>query len=181
MFLRIKLKDLKQAAFIAKIVQKCIAPLCVIEFTDGTSAVYSFADKRLNKQNERSFVIEEEYITDKLPLDFQNDLKTLFSLYIDYETILNRSNKHSYYLEMMCKAFLIFNQGLFKNDNDMLDSKMWYDDSKLMCCMPLLKKLKASKLSVAKAKTLSEKSNYNGQIKDSIQKLRILYSGEDNE
>jgi len=60
------------------------------------NAVYSFADKRLNKQNERSFIIVEEYVTDKLPLDFQNDLKTLFSLYIDYETILNRNNKHSY-------------------------------------------------------------------------------------
>ena len=40
MFLRIKLKDLKQASFIAKIVQKCIAPLCIIEFTDGSNAVY---------------------------------------------------------------------------------------------------------------------------------------------
>ena len=181
MFLRIKLKDLKQASFIAKIVQKCIAPLCIIEFTDGSNAVYSFADKRLNKQNERSFIIVEEYVTDKLPLDFQNDLKTLFSLYIDYETILNRNNKHSYYLEMMCKAFLVFNHGLFKNDYAMLDSKMWYDDNKLMLCFPLLKKLKILKLSVSKAKTLSEKSDYNKQIKDNIQKLKNLYSGEDDE
>lgn len=174
MFLRIKLKKLKQVAFIAKVVQKCIAPLCVIEFTDGTSAVYSFADKRLNKQNERSFVIEEEYVTDKLPLDFQNDLKTLFSLYIDYETILNRNNKHSYYLEMMCKAFLVFNQGLFRNDNAMLDSKLWYDDSKLIKCFPLLKKLKALKISASNSKTISDKSKYNSEMKKTITELSSI-------
>ena len=176
MFLRIKLKELRQAAFIAKIVQKCIAPLCVIEFTDGVSAVYSFADKRLNKQNERSFVIEEEYVTDKLPLGFQNDLKTLFSLYIDYETILNRNNKHSYYLEMMCKAFLVFNHGLFKSDAQFLDSKLWYDDNKLAICLPLMKKLKAAKLSAAKATTVADKSAYNKQIKQYIKELEVLLS-----
>ena len=42
MFLRIRIKDLKQSAFISKIVQRCIAPLCVIEITDGTSVMYSF-------------------------------------------------------------------------------------------------------------------------------------------
>ena len=109
MFLRIKIKDMKQANFISKIIQKYIAPLCVIEFTDGVNCKYSFADKRLNKQNEKDFVIESEYLTDTLPLNYQNDLKTLFSLYIDYETIVNRNNKHNYYIEMMTKAFLVFN------------------------------------------------------------------------
>ena len=173
MFLRIRVKDLKQAAFAAKIVQKCIPTLCVIEFTDGVSAVYSFADKRLNKQNERSFVIEEEYLTDKLPLEFQNDLKTVFSLYIDYETILNRSNKHSYYIEMMTKAFLVFNQGLYSGADKLLDSKVWYDD-KMLTLLPMLKKLKTAKLSAAKAKTVADKSVYNKQIKETIKLLEEL-------
>lgn len=172
MFIRIKLKDLKQAAFIAKVMQKCIAPLCVIEFTDGVNAQYSFADKRLNKQNEKEIVIENEYLTDKLPLNQQNDKKTLFSQYIDYETILNRNNKHSYYLEMMTKAFLVFNQELFLSE--LIDSRMWHDDNKILRCYPLLKKLKALKLSAAKAKTVSEKSDLNRQIKSIIKELEEL-------
>lgn len=173
MFLRIKLKELRQSAFISKVVQKCIAPLCVIEFTDGESAVYSFADKRLNKQNERSFVIEEEYLTDKLPLEFHNDLKTVFSLYIDYETILNRSNKHSYYIEMMTKAFLVFNQGLYSGADKLLDSKVWYGD-KMLLLLPMLKKLKSAKQSAAKAKTIADKSAYNKQIKQYITELERM-------
>lgn len=174
MFIRIKLKDLKQAAFIARIVQKCIAPLCVVEFTDGVNEVYSFADKRLNKQNDKEIVIENEYISDKLPLNFQSSTKELFSLYIDYETILNRNNKHSYYLEMMTKAFLVFNQEIYSGSVSLLDSKMWYDDSKLTVCYDLLKQLKAQKLSAAKAKTIAEKSTYNKQIKETIKLLEEL-------
>ena len=102
--------------------------------TDGINVQYSFADKRLNKQNEKEIVIENEYLTDKLPLNYQNDLKTLFSLYIDYETILNRNNKHSYYLEMMTKAFLVFHQGIYADAQKMLDSKIWYNDEKLLLC-----------------------------------------------
>ena len=78
MFIAIHIKELKQASFIAKIVQKCLPTLCVIEFTDGTDEVYSFADKRLNKLNEKEIVIENEYISTKLPLNYDNDLKTLF-------------------------------------------------------------------------------------------------------
>lgn len=174
MFLRIKVKEMKQAGFIAKIVQKCINPLCVIEFTDGANSQYSFADKRLNKQNEKDIVIESEYLTDTLPLNYQNDLKTLFSLYIDYETILNRNNKHTYYVEMMTKAFLVFNQELYSGCVKFLDHKLWYDDVKVLKCFPLLKQLKTLKISVSKVKTISEKSVCNKQIKDTIKQLEEL-------
>lgn len=174
MFLRITVKDLKQSVFIAKIIQKCIAPLCVLEMTDGINVQYSFADKRLNKQNEKEIVIENEYLTDKLPLNYQNDLKTLFSLYIDYETILNRNNKHSYYLEMMTKAFLVFHQGIYADAQKMLDSKIWYNDEKLLLCFPLLKRLLILKISAGKAKTIAEKSAINKQIKEMIEGLEEI-------
>lgn len=125
MFLRITLTTLKQAQYIASVVQKCIGPLCVVEFTDGTEEQYSFADKRLNKQNKKEIVIENEYLSSKMPLEFQNDAKTLFALYIDYETILNRSNKHAFYIEMMTKAFLVSNQGLFSGQDKLIDNKSY--------------------------------------------------------
>ena len=170
----ITLTELKQAPYVASIVQKYISPLCVIEFTDGTEEQYSFADKRLNKQNKKEIVIESEYLSSKLPLEFQNDTKTLFALYIDYETILNRSNKHAFYIEMMTKAFLVSNQGLFSGQDKLLDNKkLWYDEEKAKQLLPLLKQLKAAKLSAAKAKTISEKSNFNSQIKTIIKQINV--------
>ena len=139
------------------------------------SKQYSFADKRLNKQNKKEIVIESEYLSSKLPLEFQNDTKTLFALYIDYETILNRSNKHAFYIEMMTKAFLVSNQGLFSGQDELIDNKkLWYDEEKAKRLLPLLKQLKAAKLSAAKAKTISEKSNFNSQIKTIIKQLEGL-------
>lgn len=171
MFLRIRIKDLKQSAFISKIVQRCIAPLCVIEITDGTSVMYSFADKRLNKQNKEEIVIESDCMTDKMPLEYNSDIKTLFSLYIDYETILNRNNKHLYYVEMMTKSFLVFNQSIYTGSLKLLDSQLWYNDEKLMMCLPLLKKLKTLKQSAAKVKTVAERSTFNKQMKEIMKQL----------
>ena len=82
MFLRVSLSDLKQVNFVNSIIQTNINALCVVEYTDGVEVQYSFADKRLNKQNKKEVVIENEYITTKLLLEFQNDKKTLFNLYI---------------------------------------------------------------------------------------------------
>lgn len=175
MFLRITLNNLKQAQFIASVVQKLVSPLCVIELTDTAEVQYSFADKRLNKQNKKEAVIENEYLTSKLPLEFESNDKTLFSLYIDYDTILNRCNKHAYYIEMMTKAFLICNQGLFACEDKLLDNKkLWYDEQKAKQAFPLLKRLKTLKLSALKVSTIAEKSMYNNQIKKTIKELEEL-------
>lgn len=175
MFLRITLNNLKQAQFVASVVQKFVSPLCVMELTDGAEVQYSFADKRLNKQNKKEVVIENEYLTSKLPLEFESNEKTLFSLYIDYETILNRSNKHAYYIEMMAKAFLICNQGLFSCEDKLIDNKkLWYDEQKAKLVFPLLKLLKTLKLSALKVTTIVEKSMYNNQIKKTIEELEAL-------
>lgn len=175
MFISIKLNNLKHASFISLVVQKCINALCVIEFTDGNNEQFSFADKRLNKQNNKEIVIENEYLSSEMPLEFQNDIKTLFSLYIDYETILNRNNKHAYYVEMMTKSFLVCNRGLFARESELLDSKkLWYDNEKAAECFPLLKKLKNLKLSATRSNTISEKSTLNKQIKEVIMALEEL-------
>ena len=178
MFLRVNLDNLKQAPYVASVVQKCINPLCVIEITDGVDVMYSFADKRLNKQNKKEVVIDDEYLSIKLPLDFDNDSKTLFKLYIDYETILNRNNKHAYYIEMMTKAYLISNQGLFSKEDKLLDNKkLWYDENRAKLVLPLLKKLKTNKLAVSKAKTVVEKSRINAEVKNLINELEEMISG----
>lgn len=173
-FLSIKLNNLKNAAFVGRIVQKEVKILCVIEFTDGVNECWCFADKRLNKQDSNEIIVENVYVTDVLPLNFTNETKTLFSIYIDYDLILNRTNKHAYYIEMMTKAFIIFNNGLFSNIDKLLDSKFWYNEDKIRLCFNLLYRLKQLKNSVIKTNLISEKSKLNSEIKTIIQQLEEL-------
>lgn len=173
-FLEVKLTNLKNVAFVAKIIQKQVKTLCVIKLTDGKEECYSFADKRLNRQNKNEIIVEDVFITDSLPLNFSNSAKTLFSLYIDYETILNRNNKHSYYMEMMTKAFLVFNQELYSGTIGLLDSKLWYDDEKIDECYFAISSLRQLKLKAAKTTAVSERGEINKQIKTTIQQLEEL-------
>ena len=80
MFLKITLTELKQAAYVSSVVQKCINPLCVIEFTDGAEEQYSFADKRLNRQNKKEIVIENEYLSAGISERYQNAVCPLYRL-----------------------------------------------------------------------------------------------------
>ncbi len=173
-FLVVKIKNLKNAAFVGRIIQKEVKTLCVVEFTDGTNECWCFADKRLNKQDKNEIVVENLYITDTLPMNFTNDTKTLFSLYIDYESILNRSNKHAYYMEMMTKSYLIFNVKIYSNASELLDSKLWYSEESTLACYDLLTQLKQLKIAVGKTNTVAEKSALNSQIKAIMKQLEEL-------
>ena len=173
-FLEVTITNLKNAAFVAKIIQKQVKTLCVIELTDGNEECFSFADKRLNKQNKNEIIVEDVFITDTLPLKFSNNAKTLFSLYIDYETILNRNNKHSYYMEMMTKAYLVFHQELYSGTVSLLDSKLWYDDKKIEECYTAITTLCNLKLKAAKTTAVAERGVINKQIKTIIQQLEDL-------
>lgn len=76
---------------------------------------------------------------------------------------------------MMTKAFIVFNQGLWNGETVFIDNKrLWFDDDKAMKAFPILKELKTAKLAAAKAKTVSERSSANKQIKTIISKLETL-------
>lgn len=173
-FLAIELSSMKEAAFVGRIVQKQVKELCVIRFSDGTDECYCFAHKRLNKQNISQIVVDDIFTTGCMPSAFDNQKKTLFSLYIDYGTIINRENKVSYYLEMMTKAFLIFNMELYSDTQRLLDSKIWFSIEKTISCYNLLNELKELKISAAKATVISERSKINTQIKSVLKQLEDL-------
>lgn len=173
-FIQVKLDNLKNASFVSKIIQKFVKSYCVIQFVDNLEECYSFAMKRLNKQDKTQIVIEDTYITGNIPTSFDNQKKTLFSLYIDYGTILNRDNKVAYYAEMMTKAFLIFNSEIYANSQILLDSKIWYSFDKTLTCFKLLNELKETKTEALKITVIAEKSKINKQIKSLINKLEEL-------
>lgn len=173
-FLVVKLKDLKSAAFVGKIIQKEVKILCVIELTDGTDECFCFADKRLNKQDKNEIILEDVFITDTLPLNFENDTKTLFNLYVDYDSILNHSNKRNYYMEMMTKSFIVFNTALFSGTEKLLESKLWYNDEKIIECYSNITELKKLKLAALKANSVADKGKINKNIKGIIGVLKLM-------
>jgi hypothetical protein len=80
---------------------------------------------------------------------------------------------------MMTKAFLVNNPGLFKDEDKLLDNKkLWYDEERSRLVFPTVKQLKATKLSVSKAKTISEKGKLNAQIKSLVNNLEELINNE---
>ncbi|MBD5113245.1 MAG: DUF4391 domain-containing protein [Ruminococcaceae bacterium] len=182
-FLSVRLKDLKSAAFAGRVIQSAVKTLCVIEFTDGIDECWCFADKRLNKQDNNEIVVESVFLTEKMPLNFDNDTKTLFKLYIDHGSVLNRSNKHAYYMEMMTKAFIVFNQTLYSGCMKILDSKLWYSENNVIRCYSLLMQLKAMKSAALKLTSIADKGATNRQMKEVISQLADMLegSGENNE
>lgn len=176
-FLDVRLKNLKNASFTGRVIQNTVKTLCVIVFADGTDECWCFADKRLNKQDNNEIVIESMFLTGKMPLNFDNDTKTLFKLYIDHGSILNRSNKHAYYMEMMTKAFIVFNQTLYSDCMKLLDSKLWYSDDNVIQCYSLLTQLKSMKSAALKIKSMADRGIVNRQMKDVILQLTALLNG----
>ncbi len=182
-FLVVRLNDLKAASFAGRVIQNAVKTLCVIEFTDDKDECWCFADKRLNKQDNGEIVVESVYLTDKMPFNFDNDTKTLFKLYMDHGSILNRSNKHAYYMEMMAKAFIVFNQTLYTECMKILDSKLWYSEQNTIRCYSLLLQLKSMKSSALKLSSIAEKGVANRRMKEVIAELTALVNrgGDNNE
>lgn len=180
-FLDVRLAELKAASFAGRVIQNAVKTLCVLRLFDDTDECWCFADKRLNKLNSGEIVVESVFLTDKMPLNFDNDIKTLFKLYMDFGSILNRTNKYACYMEMLTKAFIIFNGALYSDCVKLLDSKLWYSEQSIMMCCSLLSELKALKISALKLNSIAEKGKANRQMKEIITKLTLLEEGETNE
>src|SRR4051812_20417092 len=76
-FLNARLKSLKQAPFVANILQQKMKPFCVIRFYDPTNELYSFAHKRLSKAEEGEIVVENMFLTKLMPIVINDEQKCL--------------------------------------------------------------------------------------------------------
>ena len=141
LFFEIKLKKLKDAAFVSGIIQSRVKELCVIRFFDTAGEVYSFAAKRLNRQDTNEIVLEDSCITPELPVGFPNEMKRELLNQLDFNNIKNRNNKLCFYLEMMLRAFIVTNKGLYSKQAELLDCKVWYNYEDMKALLSGLKQL----------------------------------------
>ena len=173
MGLEIRLKDVKDSAFFAELIQGMVKSPCVARFYDDNEEVYSFAHKRLSHTDATQIVIEERAETPPLSLAFPDKTAKKLKCVLAFGALLNKSDKLSLYLEATVKAFIVSNPKLYGGIEELLDRKLWYNREeiqglfgKLLELSRLNAELKAEKLPGAKARL-------NGDIKKIIEGLKL--------
>lgn len=172
MFLDIRLRTLKDAAFVADIIQPMIKALCVIRFYDSTDEAYSFAVKRLSKQDSSQIVVADKVLSVPHPHGFPSQSSRLMDEHIAFDRIKNRADKLSFYKEMMVKAFIVSNPNLYNGIIALLDKPVWYGNTDGL--FDKLTELKRLKDELEQCDLPAEKVKVNERIKKVIDKLEEI-------
>lgn len=170
MFFEIEINSIKNAVFVNNILQKQVikAP-CVFKFYDTSSSCYAFAEKRLSLQEENQVIIEDTFVTPSLPLNMITDERLNFS------NIKNKSNKKTFYTELMVKTFIMSNLKLVSDLESVFDVSLWYDERKKMDLFYKLKALSRLQEQQLKTSVPKEKVEINSQMKNLIEEIKEFY------
>lgn len=175
LYFDVKLNELKNSSFVGEIMQKMIKPPALIRFRDDRGMfVYCLAHKRLNMQNKEDIVVEDVVFSPPASMFLPDETGRLMAEYIEYENVKNKTNKLTFYYEMLTKMILISSMNLWSGARLALDSNLYYDIDKSMYMAELLKKLKQLERKLKSEVTISEKAKINGEIKAIIVTLNDL-------
>lgn len=174
LFLEIEMSDIKNATFVANIIQEEIKPLCVIKLYDGNKERYSFAEKRLNLQDERNIIIENMFITKESSRYFEETWAEKLQETLEFNNVILKENKLFLYREMMIKAYIISELNLNTEGNKLLQSNLWFNSRKANVLFEILKEIDKEKLQLKKASDLREKSRVNGSLKSLKERIEKL-------
>lgn len=166
LYLDVEINSIKDAVFVASIMQNQIKSLCVLRLFDKNNQQYHFAEKRLNMQDANNTVIENTVITKEVSIHFDDGILEAFKEYLSFSNILLKDNKVVFYREVMTKAYIISEVNLQLERDKFLESKLWYNSRKVKELLEALKELEKLKLSVKKSKSIKEKVSINNKIKE---------------
>lgn len=171
-----EIKDIKNAGFIANIYQQQIKSLCILSFSDNKSQVYSFALKRLNKNDNKQIVVEHSFLSESFSngiLDFKKDD---FEQILHFDNIKNKTNKKTYYEEIFIKAYILKNIKACKKIEVVFGSDIWYNNEKVLNMYSLFKDIVESNEALKKVILNSDAVKINEHIAQNIQRLNnIIY------
>lgn len=173
-FFSIELEDIKKASYVANMLQEMIKPLTVIRFFDKANEVYSFAIKRLNKQDEQEIVIEETLLTPKISKMIFDKTKVILKELLDYETIINKTDKLSYYKELFIKSYITINMNTVSFSKDILNSKIWYNIDRAMEVYTNLKRINYLKSELNRSTSNIEKTKIISEQKQIIDNIKTI-------
>lgn len=141
---------------------------------DKNTQLYHFAEKRLNMQDSQSTVIENIVISKESSIYFEDDTKSLIEKYLDFNNILLKENKFTFYREIMLKAFILSQYSFSLDGGKLLESNLWYNSRKVNELLSLLKENDKLKLLLKKNKVLRDKVAINKELKIINEKITGL-------
>lgn len=165
LFFDIEIDSIKNASYVARIIQDELKTFCVINIHDKNVQRYFFAEKRLNLQDSNNVVIEDITSTKESSLFFYETWKEKLEENIKFNNIISRENKVAFYREMMTKAFIISELNLALEGNKFLESTIWYNSTKVKKLLEFLKEINSLKLLMKNNKNSKEKIDINKKIK----------------
>lgn len=172
MFFNVELHKIKDAVFVADILQEKIKALCVLRLHDNMNECYSFAHKRLNKQDPTKIVVLSSFVTKQMPIIMSNDFKRDLNKYIDYEGILNATSKLAFYMEISVKAFILSNLKLYSKAEQLVQiKKLWFNLDEIEELFQMLLKIQHLKEELKRTSMPSDKAKINTELRSLIKLL----------
>lgn len=172
MGLDIKLRSIKDTAYFADLVHRMVKAPCVVRFYDTGSEVYSFAHKRLSRTDATQVVVEERIETPELSLSFPDKTTEKLHKYLSFDTLRNKTDKLSLYLEANVKAFIISNPKLYSGIDELLEKKLWYNRDEVLALFERLLELKRLNEELKAEKLPGERAKMINTIKEAIRNIK---------
>jgi hypothetical protein len=170
-FLSVKVDSIRSAPFICGILQRMIKTPCVLKIRGGKEEVYSFALKRLNLTDTDSIVVYDEFLTDALPYGVPSADDRLLHTYAGWDTVINKTNLYSWYIEMMVKCYIITYRDTWSRMDGLLSSRVWYNTEDVMAMYTELKQLVKLTRQRGRSITIGESARLNRELKDIYERL----------
>lgn len=176
---RVVLQSLSNAIFVTTLLQKAIKPLVIFQCFDESKSVFvlNFAPKRLNKLNPKEIILDGILKSPEMSLSLPNSTTSLFQQHVAYDKILNRANKFEFYFEMYLKALIITHKNVYREYEQLLESKLYYDGKKMKQLEELmLKRIELARHMLSCA-SLADKAKINSLFKQNHALLDELMEG----
>lgn len=170
-FYEIELENIKDASFIANTYQSLIKPLCIMRLYDSKDEEYSFADKRLSQTEENQIVVEDAYLSQKYPYGLPGEGISQYYGYLAFDSLKNKTDKLSFYRELMYKLYLLENKTAFAYTEQILDINAWYSSTRALSIYRKFSSLVKAREMASKAQINTEKISANKAVKAARQSL----------
>lgn len=161
----VRLDSLRSAAFVCGILQRVTKTLSVVVAGNGREEVFSFALKRLNRQNAKEIVVTDEFLTDNWICGGFSSEQQLMEEICGWGHVVNATSLFSWYVEVMVRCFIVANRDVWSGMGELLSRKVWYNTKEVLAMFDLLQELVTVTEERRRVVTVGEAAMLNGELK----------------
>jgi hypothetical protein len=170
MFFEIEIANIKKSYLINELLQKTIPAPCIFKFTDSQNICYGFADKRLSQTNNTEIVLDNIYTSNIISIHNKQEK------YLFFNNIKNKSNKRSFYMELLIKTFVADNIKLISNLYLVFENNLWFNEEQKIKFYLKLQELKKLKDLILTLNIAKQKVAINNRMKILTDEIKSFYN-----